>query len=38
MNTKGGHAAKGLAAEVRNDKKAQKFLDEALTNIIKGLK
>jgi hypothetical protein len=28
----------GLAAEVRNDKKAQKALSEALTNIIKGLK
>ena len=38
MNTKGGYAAKGLAAEVRNNKKAQKYLDEALTNIIKGLK
>ena len=38
MNTKGGHMAKGLAAEVRNDPKAQKFLKEALTNIIKDLK
>lgn len=38
MNTKGGNMAKGLAAEVRNDKKAQKFLDEALKNIIKDLK
>jgi len=27
-----------LAAEVRNDPKAQKFLKEALTNIIKDLK
>ena len=38
MNTKGGNMAKGLAAEVRNDTKAQKFLKEALTNIIKDLK
>ena len=38
MNTKGGNMAKGLAAEVRNDPKAQKYLKEALTNIIKDLK
>jgi hypothetical protein len=38
MNTKGGNMAKGLAAEVRNDAKAQKFLKETLTNIIKDLK
>ena len=38
MNTKGGNMAKGLAAEVRNDPKAQKFMKEALTNIIKDLK
>ena len=38
MNTNGGNMAKGLAAEVRNDAKAQKFLKEALTNIIKDLK
>ena len=38
MNTKGGKMAKGLAAEVRNDAKAQKYLKEALTNIIKDLK
>ena len=38
LNTKGGNMAKGLAAEVRNDPKAQKFLREALTNIIKDLK
>src|SRR5210317_306383 len=38
MNTKGGNMAKGLAAEVRNDPKAQKFLKEALTNIIKDMK
>ncbi len=38
LNTKGGNMAKGLAAEVRNDPKAQKFLDEAIKNIIKDLK
>ena len=38
LNTKGGQIAKGLAAEVRNDAKAQKYLKEALTNIIKDLK
>tara|TARA_B100002019_G_scaffold248005_1_gene226747 strand:- start:65 stop:694 length:630 start_codon:yes stop_codon:yes gene_type:complete len=38
LNTKGGNMAKGLAAEVRNDAKAQKYLKEALTNIIKDLK
>ena len=38
LNTKGGNMAKGLAAEVRNDTKAQKYLKEALTSIIKGLK
>ena len=38
MNTKGGNMAKGLAAEVRNDPKAQKYLKDALTNIIKDLK
>ena len=38
LNTKGGHMAKGLAAEVRNNAKAQKYLKEALTSIIKGLK
>lgn len=38
MNTKGGNMAKGLAAEVRNDQKAQKYLKDALTNIIKDLK
>jgi hypothetical protein len=38
MNTKGGNMAKGLAAEVRNDKKAQKYLNEAIKNIIKDLK
>jgi len=38
MNTKGGNMAKGLAAEVRNDRKAQRYLKDALTNIIKDLK
>ena len=38
LNTKGGNMAKGLAAEVRNDARAQKYLDEALTQIIKDLK
>ena len=38
LNTKGGQIAKGLAAEVRNDAKAQKYLNDALTNIIKDLK
>ena len=38
LNTKGGYMAKGLAAEVRNDKKAQKHLKDALTHIIKDLK
>jgi hypothetical protein len=38
MNTKGGNMAKGLAAEVRNDSRAQKYLKDALTNIIKDLK
>ena len=38
LNTKGGNTAKGLAAEVRNDARAQKYLDEALTQIIKDLK
>ena len=38
MNSKGGHMAKGLAAEVRNDARAQKHLKDALTHIIKDLK
>ena len=38
LNTKGGNMAKGLAAEVRNDARAQKYLDEMLKNIIKDLK
>ena len=38
LNTKGGMKAKGLADEVRNDKKAQKYLNDALINIIGKLK
>ena len=38
MNTRGGKRAMGMASEVRNDKKAQKYLTDALTNVIKGLK
>jgi hypothetical protein len=38
LNTKGGNRAMGLAAEIRDDKKAQKYLRETLTNIIKDLK
>ena len=38
MNTRGGNKAMGMAAEVRNDKKAQKYLQDALKNVIKGLK
>ena len=38
MNTRGGNRAMGMASEVRNDKKAQKYLKDAITNVIKGLK
>ena len=38
LNTKGGSKAVGLAAEVRNDKRAQRYLKDTLTNIIKDLK
>ena len=38
MNTRGGNRAMGMAAEVRNDKKAQKYLQDAIKNVIKGLK
>ena len=38
MNTRGGNKAMGMAAEVRNDKKAQKYLEDAIKNVIKGLK
>jgi hypothetical protein len=38
MNTRGGNKVLGMASEVRNDKKAQRYLKDALTNVIKGLK
>jgi len=38
MNTRGGNKAMGMAAEVRNDKKAQRYLGDAIKNVIKGLK
>ena len=38
MNSRGGNKALGIAAEVRNDKKAQRYLKDAITNVIKGLK
>ena len=38
MNTRGGNKAMGMAAEVRNDKKAQRYLQDAIKNVIKGLK
>jgi len=38
MNTRGGNRAMGMAAEVRNDKKAQQYLKDAIKNVIKGLK
>ena len=38
LNTRGGNKAMGLAAEIRDDKKAQKYLKEVLNNIIKDLK
>ena len=38
MNTRGGMKAMGMAAEVRNDKRAQQYLKDAITNVIKGLK
>ena len=38
MNTRGGNKALGMAAEVRNDKKAQRYLQDAIKNVIKGLK
>ena len=38
MNTRGGNRAMGMAAEVRNDKKAQQYLQDAIKNVIKGLK
>ena len=38
MNSRGGNKALGMAAEVRNDKKAQRYLQDAIKNVIKGLK
>ena len=38
LNTKGGSKAMGLADEVRNDSRAQRYLKDTLTNIIKDLK
>lgn len=38
MNTRGGLKAFKVATEVKEDPKAQKYLQESLLNIIKGLK
>jgi hypothetical protein len=38
MNTRGGNRAFRVAQEVKEDPKAQKYLQESLLNIIKGLK
>ena len=38
LNTRGGNRAMDMAAEVRNDKRAQRHLNDALKHIIKGLK
>ena len=38
MNTRGGMQAFRVATEVKEDPKAQKYLKEALLNVIKGLK
>jgi hypothetical protein len=38
MNTRGGMKAFKVAQEVKEDPKAQKYLQESLLNIIKGLK
>jgi hypothetical protein len=38
MNTRGGMRAFTVAQEVKEDPKAQKYLKEALLNVIKGLK
>jgi hypothetical protein len=38
MNTRGGHRAFRVATEVKEDPKAQKYLQEALLHVIKGLK
>lgn len=37
MNSRGGYKAFNLAKEVQGDPKAQKFLQEQLVNIIRGL-
>jgi Prohead core protein serine protease len=38
MNSRGGNKAYKVAQEVKEDPKAQKYLQESLLNIIKGLK
>jgi len=38
MNSRGGNRAFKVAQEVKEDPKAQKYLQESLLNIIKGLK
>lgn len=38
MNSRGGYNAFKVAQEVKEDPKAQKYLQESLLNIIKGLK
>jgi len=38
MNTRGGNRAFSVAKEVKEDPKAQKYLQESLLKIIKGLK
>ena len=38
MNTRGGNRAFNVAREVKEDPKAQKYIQESLLNIIKGLK
>jgi hypothetical protein len=38
MNSRGGMRAFKVAQEVKEDPKAQKYIQESLLNIIKGLK
>jgi 6,7-dimethyl-8-ribityllumazine synthase len=38
MNNKGGYQALKVAAEVKGDTKAQKYIAESLVRIIRGLK
>ena len=38
MNTRGGNRALNVSREVKEDPKAQKYLQEALLHVIKGLK